>query len=106
MLLHVYYGKEPTIFTYYVDDGVSYEYEKGVYFKRQISFNPSKNEINIGEKVGSLTGKFTKVKLILHGFPAVTAITVNGTGVSVIKESEKVQSITFGRSDKETVIRW
>ncbi|MFH0759941.1 MAG: TIM-barrel domain-containing protein [Bacteroidota bacterium] len=106
MLLHIYYGKHPTTFTYYVDDGVSFEYERGVYFKRQISFNPSKNEISIGEKEGSMTGKFTKVKLILHGFPAINEIKVNGTGAGVNKESEKVQSVTFGRSDKETVIIW
>ena len=106
LLLHVYYGKESSAFIYYEDDGVSYEYEKGVYLKRRISFIPSKSEISIGEKEGSMTGKFTRVKLILHGFLAIDTVTVNGTGTSVIKDSEKVRSVTFGWSDRETVIRW
>ncbi len=106
LFLHVYYGKEPSAFTYYEDDGVSYAYEKGVYLKRKIAFNPARNEISIGEKQGSMTGTFTKVKLILHGFQTIKEIKVNGTGTGVIKESEKIQSVTIRWSDGETVIRW
>jgi hypothetical protein len=100
------YGKEPSAFTYYEDDGVSYEYEKGVCLKRTISFNPAKSEIGIGEKAGSMNSKFTKVKLILHGFPAIKEIKVNGTGAGMIKESARIHSATIGWRDGETVIRW
>jgi len=106
LFLHVYYGKEPSVFTYYEDDGVSYAYEKGIYLKRKISFNPSRNEISMGQKEGSITGKFTRVKLILHGFPAISEIQINGTVTGMIKESATVHTAVVGWSDRVTEIKW
>ena len=40
--LHLWNGKEANSFTYYEDDGVSYDYEGDAYYKREISIDPEK----------------------------------------------------------------
>jgi len=106
LILHVYSGKEPTTFTYYEDDGVSYEFEKGAYYKRLISYDPGKNQIGISAGEGSFISTFNRVKLVLHGFPKISAIKVDGTMTTLTSESETIQWVTFGWNEKEKVTQW
>ena len=105
LLLHVYYGKEATNFTYYEDDGVSYEFENGKFCKRLISYEPDRRQILIAPQEGSFSSKFNKVRLILHGFP-VSGIKVNGAMVTLTKDSDKTQSVTFDWNSRESVVQW
>jgi alpha-glucosidase len=45
LYLHVYFGTTNNSIFYYEDDGDSYQYEKGDFFKRKITYIPNKNEL-------------------------------------------------------------
>jgi alpha-glucosidase len=78
LVLHIYNGSSANSFVYYEDDGISFDYEKGQYYKREITFDPLTRNIKFGKTDGSLKSKFNKVKLILHGFEKMNAINLNG----------------------------
>src|SRR6185312_15307935 len=77
LYLHVWYGNDGNSFTYYEDDGTTYQYEQGKYYLRNIHFNPQENEILMDPAQGSYPSKFNEVHLILHGFPANESFTMN-----------------------------
>lgn len=66
--LHIWNGKEATEFLYYEDDGASYDYEQGVYYKRSIRFDPKKKQVNLSEVEGTFQSKYQQISLELHGF--------------------------------------
>jgi len=76
--LHVYNGDRKSAYTYYEDDGVTYQFENGQFCQRMITFDPSARRIIISAPEGSFGSKFTSVALILHGFRDTRDITVNG----------------------------
>jgi alpha-glucosidase len=82
LTVHIYKGDINNRFVYYEDDGESYAYENGSYFKRAIAYNPAKNEIVFDKVEGSLNSKFKYVKLMLHGFNEVSSLKLNGNQVS------------------------
>ncbi|QTE36808.1 glycoside hydrolase family 31 protein [Mucilaginibacter gossypii] len=69
--VHVWNGREANSFIYYEDDGVSYDYEQGVYYKRVISFNPIEKSLSLSSVEGSFKSRFTQLKFVLHGFDGV-----------------------------------
>jgi alpha-glucosidase len=68
LLLHVWNGTEANEFVYYEDDGITYDHQNGVYYKRVITFNPQKKELLFGEVEGGYRSKYSKVHIIGHGF--------------------------------------
>jgi alpha-glucosidase len=87
--INVYNGKVPTTFTWYEDDGVSYNYESGQYCRRQISFDPLNKVILIGKAEGSLPSKFTAFRLVLHDFGDLMGVKVNGNDQTLKLKSSK-----------------
>lgn len=83
MELHVYKGELPNSFVYYEDDGISTEYEKGVYYRRNISYHPQEKTLSISKKEGSADSKFRYIKLYLHSFGKLPALKVNGSSSSI-----------------------
>ncbi len=83
LTVHIYKGDINNRFVYYEDDGESYAYENGAYYKRAITYNAAKNEIVFDKAEGSLSSKFTKIKIVLHGFNATSTIKLNGTQTAV-----------------------
>jgi alpha-glucosidase len=69
LYLHVFSGDDGSEFVYYEDDGNSYNYEKGAFYKRSITFDAAKRQLKLLAKEGSFPGRFKKVQMILHGFP-------------------------------------
>src|SRR5690606_6560349 len=69
--IHVYKGDQANSFVYYEDDGDTYGYEKGEFFKRKISFDPKKNSITFSAAEGDFNSTFKTVKLVLIGFDDV-----------------------------------
>jgi alpha-glucosidase len=104
--LHVYSGKNENSFTYFEDDGSSYNYENGEYFKRIIKFNPIKKEITLDKAEGSFTSKFTKINLILHNFKDLKDITINKKKTSLTESKTTTKSITFDNSKEEIKINY
>ncbi len=83
MDLHIYHGKTPETFDYYEDDGHSYAYENGQFCQRSFRYDPDLQQMVIGACSGSYPSHFTAIRVILHGFPAMKTIRVNGTSVGV-----------------------
>ncbi len=80
LLLHIWYGKNASSFTYYEDDGVSYNYEHGAYYKRVISFEPGTHQVILSAVEGTFPSIYKQVKILWHGFnrsQAITAALVN-----------------------------
>ncbi|SFW40315.1 glycoside hydrolase family 31 protein [Chitinophaga sancti] len=76
LYLHVYKGDTANAITYYEDDGQTYDYEKGVYYKRVIRYDGGL----IFDKVeGSYTSKFNNISLIFHGLGQLQQVKVNGS---------------------------
>ena len=69
--IHIWNGREANSFIYYEDDGVSYDYEQGVYYKRVISFNPIEKSLSLSSVEGSSKSRFMQLKFVLHGFDGV-----------------------------------
>ena len=81
--VNIWNGKQATSFVYYEDDGVSYDYQKGSYCKREISFDPVKKIISFLAVEGSFVSKYDKIKLVLHGFSGeIKKVRVNSEAIS------------------------
>ncbi|MDP4145293.1 MAG: glycoside hydrolase family 31 protein [Bacillota bacterium] len=66
----IFPDKEKTSFNYYDDDGKTYQYEKGVYFKQNIDAQDKGNgqvNINLSAKTGSYTPETKYFILKVHG---------------------------------------
>jgi alpha-glucosidase len=118
LVVHVYQGSKNNNYTYYEDDGESYNYENGSFFKRVISYDAAKHSISFGQADGSLKSKFNYIKVVMHGFGNSTyklndrATALNDDFVSYLNplskfdpqgnsnsvEGEKVKSITVKNS--------
>jgi alpha-glucosidase len=68
LYLHVWKGTEKTSFTYYEDDGETYNYEKGSFYKRAILYDAISNKLLLEKKEGTYASKFSRLKIVLHGF--------------------------------------
>lgn len=78
--IHIYAGKGNTHYVYYEDDGTTYNYEKGVYFKREIIYEGDHNKIILDPVVGTFPSKFKVLRFVMHGFGhSVNKVFVNGT---------------------------
>lgn len=85
LYLHIYKGEINNRFTYYEDDGESYAYQNGNFYKREMSYEAKDSVIRFGKVEGHFNSKFKKIKLILHGFD-VEKIWVNECEYKLDKE--------------------
>ena len=74
LAIHIYKGATNNSFTYYEDDGESYNYEKGEFYKRNISYDAVKKSIVFNKVEGSYQSKFSKLKIVFHGFATTDRI--------------------------------
>ncbi|SFD31679.1 alpha-glucosidase [Chitinophaga sp. CF118] len=75
LFLHVYKGDIANSIVYYEDDGESYNYEKGGFYKRTIRYD---HQLTLEKAEGSYTSRFNNIKLVLHGFASLQQLKVNG----------------------------
>ncbi len=127
LVVHLYKGDTNNTFVYYEDDGQSFDYEHGAFYKRAISYIPAKNELAFAQAHGSLPSKFHHIKLVLHGFDGESAIKLNGKqvdlkddlsafidpvsrfdpeGTSNAVEGAKVKSIVFKNENDRILINY
>lgn len=128
LFLHVYSGQENRSFTYYEDDGTTYQYQQGVDYVRIITYNPAAKTLTLENPSGSFKSKFKTVELILHGFnlPNET-VTIGGkqklltagqlqllkplsnfdpTGQGGLGEFSKVEKVSIPNSADRIVVAW
>lgn len=83
LYVHIYKGSSPTSFVYYEDDGNTYQYQNGSYYKRLLSYDPSAKKIVFEKAEGNWKTIFSYVKLVLHGFDSIANIKVNEKQASI-----------------------
>jgi alpha-glucosidase len=127
LVIHIYKGDANNSFVYYEDDGQSFNYENGAFYKRTISYTPAKGELAFAKTEGSLASKFHHIKLVLHGFGSISAIKLNGKqmelkddfnafinpvsrfdpqGTSNPTEGSRVKSIVFKNENDRILINY
>jgi alpha-glucosidase len=82
LTVHIYKGAVNNHFAYYEDDGESYKYEQGAFYKRDIKYDAAGSRISFGQAEGSLNSKFNKIKIVLHGFDN-TSVVLNGKTIAL-----------------------
>jgi alpha-glucosidase len=83
LLINVWNGDETNSFTYYEDDGSSYGYEKGIYYKRTISVDPIEKLVSLSAVEGTFISKYKQVVLVMHGFEGVKEFKADGKRVEM-----------------------
>jgi alpha-glucosidase len=86
--LHIYNGNTANSFVYYEDDGKSFQYTKGNFYKRAITFNPGDRSITFNAAEGSYRSNFKYIKLVLHGFEQADSLSLG-------KKQLKLQSGSY-----------
>lgn len=95
--LHVYFGSDKSTFLWYDDDGTTYSFEKGDFYKRVVEFDPVANKIILGITEGSFKSYFKYIRFVLHGFQApMTKIQINGKN-SGLSEPQKTYLSTIAK---------
>ncbi len=111
LFVHLYYGKLNNEITYYEDDGVSYNMESGVFYKRKFIFNSKEKSLTIEKPEGSYISQFKTIQLIMHGFdPALSDILIDGkqgslsnTQKNMVFPEEAYKILYFANRDKVSV---
>jgi alpha-glucosidase len=94
LALHVFKGDADNVSTYYEDDGISFGYEKGAYYKRAISYDAAARKITFGAVEGKLKSKFSKLEIVLHGFGEAPTLSRDGAALRVsARENAFVPSV-------------
>lgn len=109
LYLNIWYGKDSSNFTYYEDDGTTYNYEKGDYYKRLISFLPQNKTIDLGKVTGSYESRFQKIQFVLHGFPDLSQVQFDDSSLAITKsanDGQEVQSFEINNQQDLVEIRW
>src|SRR6185312_13165130 len=65
LFIHIYNGRIKNEFIYYEDDGKSFAYQKGDFYKRVIVFDPEKQTITFNAAEGTYKSHFKHIELIL-----------------------------------------
>ena len=95
LAFHIYKGDVDNAYAYYEDDGATFAYEKGAYYKRTISYSAAARSITFGAVEGSFKSKFSKLDIVLHGFGETPPLKLNGKALTVAPRS-------FGFMDDDT----
>lgn len=104
--LNIWYGDSASNFVYYEDDGNSYEYEKGNYYKRNILFNPSAKQIVLEKPEDAYPTKYSTIQLVLHGFPKLNLLKINDQSSGLKYGGKEIQTISFDNSGNEIKINY
>lgn len=126
LFLHVYKGDLNNSFTFYEDDGNTFQHEKGNYAKRLMELQP--HSLTIHAQEGSYTSQRKKVKVIFHGWEITPLeIQVNNASQKTNREinqffkalekfdpfydpevapEEDVFSVEINYTSEEIIFRW
>jgi len=97
--LHIWNGTETNEFIYYEDDGSTYDYQKGKFYKRVIRFYPTQKQVILDIPEGTFNSKFIQINLMLHSFDNVNSLMVNDSEVKLNTRSAKTSSFVFNNTN-------
>ena len=86
LILNIYKGDEDNKFTYYEDDGKSYQYQSGDYYKRELIYDHANGRVILKKKAGSRVSHFKSIKLVMHGFGDRQHFSIGGHEVGFKKD--------------------
>jgi alpha-glucosidase len=86
LILNIYKGNTDNTYSYYEDDGKSYNYKSGDYYQRDFVYDPGNNRIVLKKKTGSRTSIFKSIKLVMHGFGQQEHFSMGGHAVNFKKD--------------------
>ncbi|HKZ38435.1 MAG TPA: glycoside hydrolase family 31 protein [Chryseolinea sp.] len=126
-IFHIYTGDSST-FNFYEDDGLTFDYQHGVYALRNLSYDHNKRTLLISAVDGKFTSTAKRLKLIFHGLDESTqSININGADFSLKRDvnmsfvalekfdpvydpepapTQKVHTVDFEYVKEEVVVRW
>ncbi len=84
LALHLYRGDVSNSYVYYEDDGASFGYQKGQFYKRRISYDPASKRLTFDAAEGSIKSRFANLEIILHGFGEAPALSLNGKALAPV----------------------
>jgi alpha-glucosidase len=107
LTVHIWNGEIGNSFTYYEDDGSTYQNEKGIYYQRAIRFNPVQKQINFEVVKGSYSSRFQQIRLVLHGFPkTLKSIKLNGKSAKLNLDAEGNRTVLTTNSKGEIRVQY
>jgi alpha-glucosidase len=87
LILHAYVGSHNSSFTFYEDDGTTFNYQNGEFLKRNIELWMNERKIILNESEGTFESPYKKIKVVFHGlFHEILEVRVNGTAIAVSRE--------------------
>jgi alpha-glucosidase (family GH31 glycosyl hydrolase) len=91
--LDVFPGAAETTFTYYDDDGITYAYEKGVFYKQRLSVRDDGTAVhfNSAAPTGTYAPPLREYEVKLHGITA-RAVTIGGTAAKHFGNVARLES--------------
>lgn len=99
--LHMYATKGTSSYTYYEDDGETYQFKKGAFLKVAIQLNGATKELRWEKKEGSYPSKYKVIRLVFHGFDPIKSIPSAKQGAS----TRYSQSFSMPIQDK-LLVKW
>ncbi|TDQ18631.1 alpha-glucosidase [Algoriphagus boseongensis] len=66
--IHLYKGKNGSVFHHYEDAGEGLNYQKGEFYSRTIAYSPETGKLEFSKSEGSYSSDFSKLKIYFHGF--------------------------------------
>jgi len=75
--LHVYQGKKGSTYTRYEDGGEGFDYLKGSFFAREITYNPELGTLTLKQSTGELPSHYPSIRIYFHGFDGLN-LKLNG----------------------------
>jgi alpha-glucosidase len=126
LILHIYVGNQNSYFTYYEDDGSTFQHQEGTFAKRLIE--QTFNALTIHAQEGTYKSETTRLKIVFHGFEIMPAhIQVNGNSHTLHPEvnrfftslekfdpindpepapEENVHSMEIQYSPEQIILKW
>jgi alpha-glucosidase len=86
LFVHLYCGDHDNDFLFYQDDGISFDYQKGVFSQRLLRYHATENRFVIHKASGPYASHYKKLKVMFHGFPMMNTIRINGESKDIHPE--------------------
>lgn len=86
LIVHLYQGDRDNDFLLYEDDGISFDYQTGVFSKRLLRYNATANRFVIHKQSGTFKSNYKKIKVMFHGFPMMNTVRINGEAKDIHPE--------------------
>ncbi len=96
-------GERESRFSYYEDDGISFDYKKGAFFRRSIRY--VSNELRLEQATGTYESCFKELKVVFHGFDLTDRSHIRLNGQKLPVQAEMIRFFApvspFARDGKE-----